>query len=319
MTPSAERYPHLNLRQVRYFVVLAEELSFTRAATRLHISVPALSQQIKSLERQLEVQLLVRDTRYVGLTPAGTRFADTGRGLLDAGAAAVDEVRMPTATVGGQLNLACLHEADLGFEPLLARFHAEHPDVDVSVMMMKQAELVAAVEAGLVDAALTWTFLPRGDPAANLRLQIATATEVVAVLSSHSALADQDHITRGPALRETKSVMFERKYSAATFDYAVKELYGPGVTDPPVLELEVTVRAQEAMAQALDETDLLAPMLGPLAARLPAQLQVRPFSPPWYTHGCVIWHRARTPVQLTALLQEAKQLSTTTKASPLER
>jgi DNA-binding transcriptional LysR family regulator len=72
----------LDLRLVRYFVVVAEELHFGRAATRLHVSQPALSKQIRKLEDQVGVRLLVRDSRHVALTVRGEQFLQDARELL---------------------------------------------------------------------------------------------------------------------------------------------------------------------------------------------------------------------------------------------
>ncbi|HWK16340.1 MAG TPA: LysR family transcriptional regulator [Solirubrobacteraceae bacterium] len=72
----------LELRHLRYFVVVAEERHFSRAAQRLHMSQPPLSQQIQRLERIVGSQLLVRTSRSVALTPAGLAFLDRARRLL---------------------------------------------------------------------------------------------------------------------------------------------------------------------------------------------------------------------------------------------
>ncbi|SNQ48749.1 HTH-type transcriptional regulator TfdT (fragment) [Frankia canadensis] len=74
----------LNLRQAAYFIAVAEDGSFTRAADRLHIAQPSLSQQIRALERQLEVELLERTTRGVRLTAAGRVFLDGARAAVAA-------------------------------------------------------------------------------------------------------------------------------------------------------------------------------------------------------------------------------------------
>jgi DNA-binding transcriptional LysR family regulator len=83
----------VELRQLTYFVAVAEELHFGRAAERLHLAGPSLSQQIANLERELGTQLLVRDRRHVELTPAGSQFLTDARDVLGAAARAVDRAR----------------------------------------------------------------------------------------------------------------------------------------------------------------------------------------------------------------------------------
>jgi len=296
----------LDLRQVHYFVTVARELHFTRAADVLHISVPALSQQIKALERHLGVQLLSRDSRHVSLTTAGDVFAEFGRRLLQEGEAAVQMARSAGGVIVGQLSIAVLHDAEPAFEPLLTGFHATYPGLEVKVSNQRHVELLASVRHRTADAALSWEFLiEAGGDKSGLGWTTVAPTEVVAGIDVENALAASSRVRRGKPLRNTPAVLFERSYSPVSFDYAVKELYGQDVTDPPVTEVSVTVRAQEAMARRLATTSGLTPLTRPVADLLRGTLAIRPFDPPWFVNGCVVWRRDNSSAPLAALLTAA--------------
>ncbi len=310
MVSNVAAVPPLDLRQVWYFVTVARELNFTRAAERLHISAPALSQQIKALERQLGVQLLVRDTRSVHLTPAGEVFAQAGHRLLDDGEAAVLESREVAGLMTGQLVIAAIHEAESAFEPFLADFHVTYPGVQFKIAALRHAELLNALREGSADVALTWSFLlDRASDSEGLHWVEVAPTEVMAALHPSSPLAGDDRVRRGEPLRGTPVVLFEREYSPVTYDYAVEELYGHGCPDPPVQEISVTVRAQEAMARCVASTGALAPLSRPVAEMLRGEWVTRSFDPPWMTVGCVVWRGDSTSPALTAFRAAAVEAS----------
>jgi DNA-binding transcriptional LysR family regulator len=305
MAPDFLTVPPVDLRQLLYFVAVAGELNFTRAAERLHISAPALSQQVKALERHLGVQLLVRDTRHVRLTPAGEVLAQSARRLLDDGDSAVRQARTIAGVIDGQLRLAALHEAEGAFEAFLTEFHTAYRGIEFTISAMRHNELIAALRNRTADAALTWSWLlERAGGSDGLHSMTVTRTEVFAALHPHSALARAERVTRGEALRDYGVVLFERDYSTVTFDYALEQLYGADCTDPPVQEIGVTVRAQEAIARHITPT-AFAPLSRPLAEMMRGTWEIRPFAPPWLMDGCVVWERDNSSAALIAFMAAA--------------
>ncbi|MFC3533900.1 LysR substrate-binding domain-containing protein [Vogesella facilis] len=121
----------MELRHLRYFVAVAEELHFTRAAERLHIAQPPLSQQIRALEDELGVQLLERHQRAVRLTAAGERFLLRARALLDDARLAADEARRAARGEIGELRIGFTSSLPLMavLPATLQQFRASHPDV----------------------------------------------------------------------------------------------------------------------------------------------------------------------------------------------
>lgn len=144
----------LESRSLRYFVAVAEELNFARAAGRLHIAAPALSRAIAALEDQLGVRLLDRTTRRVELTSAGRALLTRGQLALDALDAAARCARR-AAEPQRRLVLALKAEFDGGLlEPILARHRQQPSAVDVEVTLCGHGEQLRLLRDGRADAAL---------------------------------------------------------------------------------------------------------------------------------------------------------------------
>lgn len=155
----------MELRHLRYFVTVAEELHFGRAAERLHMAQPPLSQQVRALERELGVELLRRTTRTVELTPAGAAYLERVRALLrdldDAG----QQARLVAAGSTGRLRIGCVGSVTYSLLPRLARgLAAALPGVDVS---FRGEMLVPDQLAGLLDGEIDLALLrpPVREPA----------------------------------------------------------------------------------------------------------------------------------------------------------
>ena len=141
------------LRELRYFVAVAEDLSFTRAAERLHVSQPALSAAVSRLEVRVGVTLLRRTTRRVELTAAGRTLLVHARIVLKATASLDGALRVHRS--GGRLRIGIFaHGAGALTLPILQAFESAHPDVQVDVSDVSPLTLVTALVDGRVDVLL---------------------------------------------------------------------------------------------------------------------------------------------------------------------
>src|SRR5580704_7940523 len=145
----------MELRQLRYFIAVAEELHFRRAAERLHISQPPLSQQIRALEDELGFVLLTRTRRRVQLTPAGEAFLRDARIVLAELESAVATARRIDAGQTGRLRVGFVGSALLSIVPgTVERFRASRPGVAIELRERSTVDQQRAVAAGVVDVGL---------------------------------------------------------------------------------------------------------------------------------------------------------------------
>lgn len=139
----------MELRHLRCFVALAEELHFTRAAERLHIEQPPLSRAIKELEDELGVVFFDRDRRGTRLTPAGAAFLQDIRRLFIILEQAQDNARAIAAGLRGSLRIAISDGAiDSQLSAFLARCRAEEPEIEIRLCEVPLAEQVRGLRAG---------------------------------------------------------------------------------------------------------------------------------------------------------------------------
>ncbi|MFB8277695.1 LysR family transcriptional regulator [Nocardia colli] len=147
----------MELRHLEYFVAVAEERSFTRAAARLHVVQSAVSAAIKTLERELRTEILRRTSREVALTEAGTVLLPRARTILDSVRETIDAIDGVRGTIGGEIRLGLMASVPwLDLPAVLGRMHAEHPEVRLrsSHRAGGSQELAAAVVAGELDLAI---------------------------------------------------------------------------------------------------------------------------------------------------------------------
>ncbi|MGW6686319.1 LysR family transcriptional regulator [Streptomyces sp. NPDC054961] len=144
----------MELRTLRYFVAVAEELHFGRAASRLHMSQPPLSRAVKQLETELGAALFDRSPSGVALTAVGSVLLDEARALL--GRADLVRVRVAAAAGAATLTVGLLGDSsDAGVTRLADLFRSRHPRVDVRIRETGLTDPTCGLRAGLVDVALT--------------------------------------------------------------------------------------------------------------------------------------------------------------------
>jgi DNA-binding transcriptional LysR family regulator len=184
----------VDLRRLKYFVTLAEHLHFGRAAAALHIAQPALSQQIKVLERELGVQLLRRSSRGVALTEAGQLLLVEGRKLLRQTAVVTAKTRAAGGGESGTLRVAYTRSVpDLGPRELVERFRERHPQVAITTATGWTAHNVELLRADLADVG--FVRLPLTD-APELRTLLLGYDELVTALPADHRLARRSRVSR---------------------------------------------------------------------------------------------------------------------------
>jgi LysR family transcriptional regulator, benzoate and cis,cis-muconate-responsive activator of ben and cat genes len=205
------------LRHLRYFVAVAEELNFSRAAERLHMAQPPLSLAIRQLERELGAELFQRSTREVTLTEPGRAFLDGARRTLAEADRAVVSAKRAAAGDVGELRLAFSWSARYETLPALGQaFRARHPDVELLAQEMWNAQMLPALRSGGVDVALA--LCP--ELAADMAAEVVRTERVVAVLPADHPLAGEESIPLGSLAHET-FVFFPRELAPRLHDVLI--------------------------------------------------------------------------------------------------
>ena len=190
----------VHLRELRYFVAVAEELHFTRAARRLYVSQPALSKQIRALEGQLGVALFARDRRAVSLTEAGAALLPLAQEVLETWRDAELAVAERAATAAAVLRVGFLTRVGRGLLPAVqAAFAESHPAWQLQLRHADWQDPTGGLADGSSDVAIVW--LPLPDTAAVAHLVVATEPRWVAMAAGHP-LAARDAIAFAELLDE---------------------------------------------------------------------------------------------------------------------
>ncbi len=294
----------MELRQLRYFLAVAEELHFGRAAEREHIAQPALSQQVRRLERELGVPLFDRTSRRVRLTEPGRVFVDLARGVLDQADDAIARTRQAAEGKEGRLRLAYTNGADRGVPAAVVdRFRAEHPRVELTLSTQYDEVGRAQVRAGEIDAAFFW--MPLGDYD-DLAFHRVAREMLVVAMAEHHDLAALDRVTPEHVAAEPL-VWFARHWSPGSWDTVMASVFFQHGLTPKVV-------VEEASAEGMVRGVLAAAGVTMVTATTARQLHVegvvyRPFAEPPHVDIGLAWRADDASPVLKSLVQIASSFA----------
>jgi len=183
----------MEMRQLAYFIAVAEELNFTRAARRALVAQPAISQQMLALERELGEALFDRGPRSVRLTPAGQAFLPHARATLAAAQAGRDAITSLRGLLTGRLSVGTIQHGPANLATLIGDFHREHPGVELRVAEGHTGPLLTAVRAGEMDFAYAGLGPGERIPA-GLSSEVVAAEPVVLAVHPTHRLAGQESV-----------------------------------------------------------------------------------------------------------------------------
>jgi DNA-binding transcriptional LysR family regulator len=223
----------IELRHLRYFLALADELHFGRAAQRLHIAQPALSQQIRQLERLLGAPLFTRTSRAVALTEAGRVLQPRAQETLARLTADLDEAARVSRGESGRLELAFVSSASGLVGSVLRRLTAERPGVLIELHEGFTSRVLDRLERGAADVAITRDAEPRE----GLTVRTVLDEPFVAVVPESHDLARADTVSAGQ-LAASPLILY-RRVAGAGAQSATVPRGGRGARHPlPRLRLE---------------------------------------------------------------------------------
>lgn len=152
----------MEIRQLRYFISVAEHLNFTEAAKRLFVAQPSVSQQIASLERSMDVKLFVRNKHSVKLTPAGKVFLNDAIDILNKSEEALKRAKKAAIGEVGQLSIGFLNAPVKSFLPeLVKEFRRKFRFIQINLNHYQTGQIIEKLKNDEVDIAFTMSFMPQ--------------------------------------------------------------------------------------------------------------------------------------------------------------
>jgi len=227
----------MELRRIQYFIAVAEECHFGRAAARLRMAQPPLSQQIKQLEAEMGVTLLIRSTRKVELTAAGERFLDRARQIVSSVDDAVKEAGRVAEGMLGTLSIGFTGSATYDLLPSLARvLRAELPGIELDL----RGEMLTPDQVNaLLDGTLDLAFLRPPVRSPDIDVRILRREPLIVVLPESHALADRAKVKLAD-LRDEPFITYPSHNRSVVYEAVIAACHRAGFAPVRVHEVGET-------------------------------------------------------------------------------
>lgn len=288
-----------DLRQLRYFVAVAETLNFRQAAEDMHLAQPALSRAIRQLEAELDVQLFERTTRSVDLTPVGELFLERARDVLSSAEQAFAIGRDAAVGIAGQLRVGASPIARLDLIPVLqAAWTDARPGIAVHIAEAATGPLLKSVRTGDLDVAVAWCPLQEQ----GLRYERLRDEPVMAHVAVDHRLAAKESVSLEQLAGET--ILVGSGEASRGYTEAVRALFADAGLKP------------ETLADPYPDFGLLAAIEGraivlgsPVqAVREREDLVILEVTPPSTLPFELVYRERELPATLEAILEIARQV-----------
>lgn len=272
----------MDIRQLKYFVAVANTRNFTRASEQLHIAQPPLSRQIQLLEEELGVQLLLRNSRPLRLTEAGRMFYEQALQIISR----LDQLRTATRQIGlhqrQTLSIGFVASTLYGGLPMLVRkLRQHHPDVDIQLVELTSMQQFAALKSGRIDVGFGRI---RSNDASVARTVLREERLVLAMPPGCELAA-----AAGPvglkAINGQKLIVYPKEPRPSFADHILSLLNDQAIRPAEVHEVR---EIQTALGLVAAESGLC---LIPASARLRSDLHYRLIDDPRATSPIILTHR----------------------------
>lgn len=266
----------IELRQLRYFVTLAQELNFRRAAERLFITQPSLSHQIVLLEASLGVRLFLRDRRQVVLTDAGKALLEDSRHLLTEADAILMKARRMGAVDSTILRIGFPEYANRTLIPeMIAVFRSRHPGARVTITEGYSRTLLCELRDGVLDVG--FMMVPAAEDAGELDFEVVIDEKPGLLLSANHRLAGRSEITV-EALANERVLLANRSVNPVIYDLVAGWLEGTGV-QPDFLKVSGSgVYTYDTALRLIGSGEAVSLGAPSMTKELPAGVVFRPIS-----------------------------------------